>query len=129
MSMSVSYQTPTNLNLTPPLPPGGAVGVVFTTGLEPIVLGGASHPFLKSFSPFGGGPGTPVPVTTVAGPFPGNPVDVDYTPGDGAFLQFWGEPCSPIGQTMSYWWQSSPKLGNQSFFLGVADFNRPRFFH
>ena len=110
---------PAPLQISPPLPPGGAVAMRGTLEFRPIVLGGSAHPFLQSFDLFGP---APLQWTVLAGPFPGDPVDYFVAPEGFGVVNNFGLGCGKT-PTMRLWGNSAgtPQLGNQDFKLMLLD--------
>lgn len=104
------------LGVTPVLPPGATIAMKDgPNAYDPIVLGNAAHPFLKTFSAFG----APAVWRTLAGPFPGDPVDFDLAPDRGARAEAFGRACGkPVPMQVS--WSGLPQLGNPSFQLSLS---------
>jgi hypothetical protein len=115
VALSVNFATPTPIPLTPVLPAGG-VRSLRGMGLDALALGGAAHPFLKSFTAFP--PSTAWTMRSNA--LPGDPVDFDFDPGPGPDVVSFGLPCSLLSLNTT----GEPRLGNASFDLylqsGVA---------
>lgn len=107
----------TALALTPVLPPGATVAMKDgPDAFEPLVLGGAAHPYLKVFSFFG----APRQWRTLAGPIPGDPVDFDWAPAASAHVEILGTPCGATLPLQATYLNGWPTLGNARFALAVA---------
>ena len=111
VALSVNFATPTAIPLTPTLPAGGTRSLR-GTGLDVLALGGASHPFLTSFTAF-----PPSAAWTMrSNALPGDPVDFDFDPGPGPDVVSFGLPCSMLSLNGT----GEPRLGNASFGLSLA---------
>lgn len=114
-SLSVNFQDPQSVGVTPALPPGGARALRMELGsLTAFVLGGSAHPYLKSVQ----GYWPPLAWTTHAGPLPGDPVDFDLHPLPGPRLAVYGYGCRQ-GATSVFEARSQgvPRIGNAQFAL------------
>ncbi|MAG55661.1 MAG: hypothetical protein CMJ83_05150 [Planctomycetes bacterium] len=94
---------------TPSLPFGGAAELKMN-GSDVLILGGASAPLLRSAQVFG------TTLTTIAGPIPGDPVDMALADLPVARLIPLGSPC-PANWTST----GVPSIGNAGFQIGVAN--------
>lgn len=107
----------TPLGINPVLPPGATVAMKDgPDAFEPMVLGGAAHPYLKAFSWFGGAPQWRM----LAGPIPGDPVDFDWVPAASAHVEIVGKPCGATLPLQATYLNGWPMLGNARFALAVA---------
>ncbi|HLU37825.1 MAG TPA: hypothetical protein VK081_00475 [Planctomycetota bacterium] len=110
VALSVNFTNPVPLALQPSLPPGATVAMRMR-GFDGVALGGAAHPYLKSFAwPSG------TQWTMLAGPLPGDPVDFAFRPAAAAKVVRFADPCDsmfldpdPAG--------GPPRIGNPGFAL------------
>lgn len=110
----------TPLAITPVLPSGATVAMKDgPDAFEPMVLGGAAHPYLKVFSFFGAARQW----RTLAGPIPGDPVDFDWAPAASAHVELLGTPCGATLPLQATYLNGWPTLGNARFALAVAQAN------
>ena len=112
VSSSFGFGTPTPLQFLPQLPPGATRALVMRTAFDGVVLGGAAHPFLKTFF----GYQSPQNWRMLAGPLPGDPVDFDLMPPRVASTEVFGKSC-PGSAGMFVQSLGVPSLGNASFGL------------
>jgi hypothetical protein len=104
--------TASNLPLTPTLGAGATqVLTVDFLNFIPLVLGNQNSPFLRTFDIF-----NPTTWTTLAGPLPGNPVDVTIAPRGGSQIIPMDAPCG-----LSTFVVSDPRINNPAFALGVSN--------
>ena len=114
--LSLFYKTPTQIAITPQLPKGATRRMRAQGGLQPYVLGGASHPHIKSFTVLGG----QQKWNMLAGPLPGDPVDFDLVPLAKASVVFFGKSCSPLApKGLSFSTTAVPSLGSTNFTMWV----------
>jgi hypothetical protein len=113
IAMSVNFANPTVLPLTPALPPGGTVAM-HVRGLDGVVLGRSTHPFLKSFQALGG-----TQWTILAGPIPGDPVDFAFRPPVVPATVPFGPSCGTMRLDEAQG-GGPPRLGNAAFGLSLA---------
>lgn len=104
--------------LNPPFAAGGAVAMrASADGARVLVLGGAADPHLRAFDLRS--PQVVRPVTLVAGPFVGAPVDFARTGAAAAAVVRFGAPCAaPAGGRAEA--VGLPQLGNAQFALRLA---------
>jgi len=101
-----------NVFATATLPPGGTAEIIPYPGpgWTAMILGGAAAPNLSAFDATSAGP-----PTLIAGPLPGDPVDVTATLPATPRLEWFGTSCPPsIGWT----WSGYPQLGS-TMTLGI----------
>lgn len=104
------------LGVTPVLPAGATIAMKDgPNAYDPIVLGNAAHPFLKTFSAFG----APAVWRTLAGPFPGDPVDFDLAPAGGARAEPFARACGTL-VPLQVSWSGPPRLGGPTFQLSLS---------
>lgn len=108
---------PMVLQITPQLPPGGAVAMRGTLEIKPIVLGGMADPYLRTFDLFA----APLQWEVLAGPLPDDPVDYVVSPGDSGTVLNFGVGCG-LNPPSFIWGNSGgrPQLGNQGFTLTLS---------
>ena len=115
VSWSLGFQAPMPQVVTPLVPAGGTVAAHSdATNSRLFVLGGSSHPFLKSL----GLPGYPQTWHNVAGPLPGDPVDFDFEHGTRDVSWFFGRSCG--SPAPGVWIQGQATPGSTTFGLGVS---------
>jgi len=116
VSLSVVFQNPIALQ-APNFGPGSARTIAWGPAGEVLVLGGQAHPYLKAL-PAIPPTGTPLAWTLLAGPLPGDPVDMDQAPFDGP--QFWryGESCGPYAMNVGF--ADRPVLGSNTFAISLG---------
>ena len=115
VSWSLGFQPPMPQVVTPAVPAGGTVAAHSdATNSRFYVLGGASHPFLKTL----GLPGYPQTWHNVAGPLPGDPVDFDFEHPTREVSWFFGQGCG--SPAPGVWIQGRATPGSTTFGLGVS---------
>lgn len=112
---STFFSTPKELALTPKLPAGATRRIRSPRFFSVLVLGGAAHPHLKTFTPFGLNRAWKM----LAGPLPGDPVDFDFIPISRAAVLRFGPSCSLAAKGLTFSWSGTPVLGSQRFFLNA----------
>ena len=123
MAITRFFGLPEPLAISPILPPGSAVAMNgasdFSAGSN-LVLGGAAHPFLKTFHLYGP---DPFVWENMVGPLPGDPVDFSQPSFGTAIDVEYGEACGT--DTPLRMLASQPFLGNSLFrinlFNGLPD--------
>ncbi len=108
-ALSSALQTPVPLQVTPALPPGGTVAAAGEF-FEAYIVGNASHPFVKTVDWFALSPTW----TIVAGPLPGDPVDMDFSTAEYAFTVPFGAGCGQM-PPLRLSALGTPRLGNDQF--------------
>lgn len=107
-----ALSTWSQLPLQPPIPAGGTRRLKGRSNGSVYVLGGSADPTLKSFPQTTAA--VQIPVTVVAGPFPGDPVDFALVASDVARTVRFGAPCAnPPGATAGA--VATPELGSAVF--------------
>ncbi len=116
--MDVMPSTLSQVVLQPAIVPGGAVRLKGAANGQVYVLGGAADPTLKAF--LQSSPQLVRPVTVVAGPFPGQPVDFAIVAPAVARCVRFGAPCaSPAGGSIEA--VRLPQVGQTAFALQLAN--------
>lgn len=101
---------------SPPIPAGGAAAMkpAAPGSFEMRGLGGAAFPFLYRLDVWTTAPN----VTMLAGPLPGDPVDLALVPASGARFLLFGGSCGQPAPHLSS--RSRPTLGNQTFAVDLV---------
>ncbi len=117
--LSTSYATPIELALSPALTHKGTTAVHLGQNGDVTVLGGSTHPFLKSFRM----PYAPIPQqwSVLTAPIPGDPIDFFFLPLASAGVDRFGEGCpGTSGKTPGLGYSGSPALGSTGFSLTLS---------
>lgn len=118
VALSVSFQKPKRVPVTPALPSGAARDIRSLPDGRVLVLGGKAHPYLATFQPLRGAQTW----QRVAGPLPGDPVAFDVWPALQAQALLYGTSCrgpAPSAPSLGFS-GGAPRLGNAAFTVRMS---------